>query len=76
VELLQDLRKRPNPIKRSIDVRTPKAHIEAKQQTHACRHGWAVPQELVTLTITNRKTGQREFRQVWRDVEHAACPDA
>lgn len=76
MELLQDLRKRPNPVKRSIDVKTPSAHIEAKAQTHVCRHGWAVPQELVTLTITDRRTGKLEFRRVWRDVENAACPDA
>jgi len=40
-----------------------------------CRHGWAVPQELVTLTITDRKTGKKQFRQVWRDMENAGCPD-
>ena len=73
---MQQLPYRKNPIKRSIDVRTPTASIEAKRPTLTCRHGWAVPQEMVTLTITNRRTGQREFRRVWRDVANATCPDA
>jgi hypothetical protein len=56
------------------DAQTPKARVELKQRV--CRHGWEIPQELVTLTITDRRTGNKQFRQVWRDVEHAACPDA
>lgn len=67
---------RPNQIKRSTDVRTPTAqHVQVKaQRAHTCKHGWEVPEELVTLTITEAD-GHREFRQVWRPMENAGCPD-
>jgi len=60
-----------------LDVRTPKGHFEVKRaQPQLCRHGFPMPEELVTLTITDHKTGARTFRKVWRPVENAACPDA
>jgi hypothetical protein len=54
------------------DVHSRNVAKPAKPKT--CAHGWEVPQELVTLTITDRKTGLKQFRQVWRDVENAGCP--
>jgi hypothetical protein len=60
-------------VKTDRDLRP--ADIHSKHQKRTCRHGWQIPQELVTLTITDHRTGHKEFRQVWRDMENAGCPD-
>jgi hypothetical protein len=69
---MQQLPYRKNPVERT-DIRAANSRrVEVK----VCRHGWPEPQELVTLTITDRRTGQKQFRQVWRTVEGQGCPDA